>query len=68
MESNQLIIYVSSQGNVKVDVIFEDQTFWLSQKRMGDLFNVDTRTVNEHLKNILKRVSCPKVQLSGISG
>ena len=54
MENNQLIFYSSPQGNVKVEVVFEDETFWLSQKRMAALFGVDVRTVNEHLKNIFK--------------
>ena len=51
MKSN-LIFYSTPQGNVKVEVIFEEETFWLSQKRMAELFGVDVRTVNEHLKNI----------------
>ena len=54
MERNQLIFYSTPQGNVKVEVVFEDETFWLSQKRMAELFNVDVRTVNEHLKNIFE--------------
>lgn len=52
MQSNQLIFYSTPQGNVKVEVVFEEETFWLSQKRMAELFGVDVRTVNEHLKNI----------------
>ncbi len=51
-ENNQLIFYSTPQGNVKVEVVFEDETFWLSQKRIAELFGVDVRTVNEHLKNI----------------
>lgn len=54
MENNQLIFYSTPKGNVKVEVVFEDETFWLSQKRMSELFGVDVRTVNEHLKNIFK--------------
>lgn len=53
-ETNQLIFYSTPQGSVKVEVIFEGETFWLSQKRMAELFAVDVRTVNEHLKNIFK--------------
>lgn len=53
-EDNQLIFYSTPQGHIKVEVIFEDETFWLSQKRMAELFGVDVRTVNEHLKNIFK--------------
>ena len=52
MENNQLIFYSTPEGNIKVEVVFESETFWLSQKRMADLFGVDARTVNEHLKNI----------------
>jgi len=54
MENNQLIFYSTPQGNVKVEVVFENETFWLSQKPMAELFGVDVRTVNEHLKNIFK--------------
>lgn len=54
MDNNQLIFYSTPQGTVKVEVIFEEETFWLSQKRMAELFAVDVRTVNEHLKNIFK--------------
>jgi hypothetical protein len=53
-ENNQLIFYSTPQGKVKVEVLFESETFWLSQKRMAELFGVDVRTVNEHLKNIFK--------------
>ena len=53
-ENNLLIFYTTPQGKVKVEVIFENETFWLSQKRMAELFGVDVRTVNEHLKNIFK--------------
>jgi hypothetical protein len=56
---NQLIVYSTATGNVKVDVYFEDDTFWLSQKRMAELFGVDVRTVNEHLKKhiLFRRVA-----------
>jgi hypothetical protein len=49
---SDIIFYSSPQGDIKVEVLFSDETFWLSQKRMAELFGVDVRTVNEHLKNI----------------
>jgi hypothetical protein len=52
MNNNQIIFYSTPQGNVKVEVVFEEETFWLSQKRIADLFSVDVRTINEHLQNI----------------
>lgn len=51
-KTNEIIFYSSPQGDVKVEVLFNEETFWLSQKRMAELFNVDVRTVNEHLQNI----------------
>ncbi len=53
-QQNELIFYTTSDGAVHVEVFFQDETFWLSQKRMADLFAVDVRTVNEHLQNIFK--------------
>jgi len=35
-----------------LEVMYEDETFWLSQRRMAELFGVDDRTVSEHLGNI----------------
>ncbi|MBS1745282.1 MAG: virulence RhuM family protein [Bacteroidetes bacterium] len=53
-DNNQLIFYSTPQGNVKVEGVYESETLWLRQKRMAELFGVDVRTVNEHLKNIFK--------------
>ena len=47
-----IIFYSSPEGNTRVEVLFGDETFWLSQKRMAELFGVDVRTINEHLKKI----------------
>ncbi len=51
-QQNELIFYTTPDGAVHVEVFFQDETFWLSQKRMAELFTVDVRTVNEHLQNI----------------
>jgi len=52
MKESEIILYTTPQGDVKIDIRFEDETFWLSQKKMAELFDVDVRTINEHLKNI----------------
>ncbi len=49
---SDIIFYSSPEGDTRVEVLFGDETFWLSQKRMAELFGVDVRTINEHLKNI----------------
>lgn len=51
MESN-LALYTSDNGDVSIQVRYEDGTFWLTQKRMAELFNVSVSTINEHLKSI----------------
>ncbi|MBR6140722.1 MAG: virulence RhuM family protein [Bacteroidaceae bacterium] len=53
MESN-IILYTTSGGSISVQVQYEDGTFWLTQKRMAELFGVDVRTVNYHLKEIYR--------------
>jgi len=50
----QAIIYATADGAVRVEVMYHDETFWLTQKRMAEFFGVDVRTVNEHLRNIFE--------------
>ena len=51
---NDILLYATAQGKVKIEVIYEDETFWLNQKRMAELFGVEIPTVNYHLKEIFK--------------
>lgn len=51
MKSN-IILYTNDNGDVSIQVRYEDGTFWLTQKRMAELFNVNVSTINEHLKSI----------------
>ena len=50
----QIILYQTDDGKVSVDVRFEDETFWVTQKAMGELFNVESHTVTYHLQEIFK--------------
>ena len=54
MTSAEIILYTNPQGHVQVEVYFEDETFWLSQKKMAGLFGVEVQTINYHLKKIFK--------------
>ncbi len=51
-QSNDIIFYSSPVGDVKVEVFFQEETFWLSQKKMAELFGVESNTVTYHLKEI----------------
>ena len=50
--SSRILLYKTNQGETRIEVVFNSETFWLSQKRMADLYGVDVRTVNYHLKEI----------------
>lgn len=54
MEENksQIIIYQTENGETKLDVRFQDETVWLTQKLMAELFQTSVPNINMHLKNI----------------
>jgi hypothetical protein len=47
----ELVLY-QPNGTLKLDVYLEDETVWLTQKAMAELFNVGVPAINKHLKNI----------------
>lgn len=48
----EFLIFTRQAGEASIEARYEDETVWLSQKLMGELFGVDVRTVSEHLQNI----------------
>jgi hypothetical protein len=52
LQHNDIIFYNTPNGNVKIEVIFNEETFWLTQKRMAELFGVEVPAVNKHMSNI----------------
>ena len=51
-KQSSLVIYTTEDGLTKVDVAFEDDTVWLTQEQMSELFQKSKSTLNEHIKNI----------------
>ena len=51
-KNNKIIIYNTEDGQTKIDVRLENETVWLNQKQMAELFDKDIRTINEHIGNI----------------
>ena len=49
-----LILYQSENGNVKIEVLYDNEDFWLTQKTMSELFNVAENNITYHLQNIFK--------------
>lgn len=54
MEKHEIIIYQSQDGTIKVDVLFEGKTVWLTMDQMTVLFGKSRSTINEHILNIFK--------------
>jgi hypothetical protein len=54
MEKFEILLYSIPDGKATIEVFFEAETFWLSQKKLAELFNVEVNTVNYHLKEIYK--------------
>jgi len=50
----EFLIFISTAGEESIEVRYEDETIWLSQKMMAALFDVGIPTINEHLKNIFE--------------
>lgn len=50
----EIILYTTPNGKVKLEVFLQDETIWLTQKMMGELFGVEVNTINYHLKEIFK--------------
>lgn len=50
----EFLIFTAKGGEESIEVRYEDETIWLSQKMMAMLFDVNVRTINEHLKNIFE--------------
>jgi len=50
----EFLIFTSQDGANSIDARYEDETIWLTQKLMGELFEVGTNTINYHLKEIFK--------------
>ncbi len=51
---NEIVIYQSQDGTIKVDVLLTEETVWLTQAQMAMLFGKDKRTISEHIVNIFK--------------
>ena len=54
MENQNILIYENQRGDIKVDVRFEDESIWLSQKQLAEVFGKSVKTINEHIINIFE--------------
>ena len=48
----EFLIFTAQSGETSIEARYEDETIWLSHKLMAELFDVDVRTVSEHIQNV----------------
>ena len=51
---SEIILFRTEDGRVRIETRFFDETAWLTQKQMSELFQKDVRTINEHIRNIFE--------------
>ncbi len=51
---SEIILYQTEDGGTRLRVRLQDETVWLTQKLMAELFDKDVRTINEHIRNIFE--------------
>jgi len=51
---SEILLYQTEDGHTRIDCRFQDETLWLSQALIAELFDKDVRTINEHLQNIFE--------------
>ncbi|MEG1559184.1 MAG: RhuM family protein [Bacilli bacterium] len=54
MNETNILLYETDEGKINVDVILKDETIWLTQKSMAELFAVNVPAINKHLNNIFE--------------
>ncbi len=60
MNESNILLYETDDGKINVDVILKDETIWLTQKSMSELFDVNVPAINKHLNNIYEEKELDK--------
>ena len=63
---NQFLLYTAPDGAVKVDVFYQDETVWLTQKALAELFGVKRPAITKHLGNIFESGELSEASVSSI--
>ena len=54
VNQSEIVLYATADGKVKIDTIFQNDTIWLTQKKMAELFDVNIPAISKHLSNIFE--------------
>jgi len=53
MKRHKIVFYTTPAGKSNIDIVYDKDTFWLSQKKLAELFGTGIPAINKHIKNIL---------------
>ena len=56
-KESDFLLYTTPEGNVKIEVFFQNETVWLTQNQMVDLFNATKQNISLHINNIFKEAA-----------
>lgn len=51
---NEVLLYTTPNGKVKIEIYLQNETIWLTQQKIADLFGVQRPAITKHLKNIFE--------------
>ena len=63
---NEILLYTTPNGNVKVEIYLQNETIWLTQQKIADLFGVQRPAITKHLKNIFETGELKENSVSSI--
>lgn len=61
---NEILLYTTPNGKVKIEIYLQNETIWLTQQKIADLFGVDRSVVTKHLKNIFQSEELKEISVS----
>ena len=61
---NEILLYTTPSGKVKVEIYLHNETIWLTQQKIADLFGVERSVVTKHLKNIFQSGELNEISVS----
>jgi len=63
---SDFLLYTGKDGNINIDVFWKDETVWLTQKAMAELFGVQRPAITKHLGNVFKEKELEENSVSSI--
>ena len=65
-KESEILFYQSEEGNIKIEVIYREETFWMTQKKIAELFGVQRPAITKHLKKIFESGELVESSVSSI--